>query len=618
VDTAQRKLAFQVQFWGLIGPLIALITLLVIFIKSPPQAIYLSMATIVGLLVSWKWKIQGFAISIGFIALLYLYQFGEISPDEHLWHIGMNFSIALGFVITALAYKEVEQLLHPLDETLDHKNLNPSIFVTEINLLKQAVQDKIIDLQIQAEELAKKNSKIQSYESLVETVKVEVLKTNSQHEKLLEEFFEKQNKLSLVEEKLYLAEENIKILSEKSYFALNLEAEISIKSQEIANLKERLKQAANVPSEMETVHELKSTNELLSRERGRLETLLFRTQIELHQKTQDLANLPDLERMLEELRQEKENFKIALNESEIARQDIESKLNAQTNNVSQLIELELSLNTLKQELTDKTELHTLAIQEKESLASALIEAESSFVSLKTELAEKDEYQALIIQEKESLASALIEAESSFASLKQELAEKDEYQALIIQEKESLASALIEAENSSASLKTELAEKIKNETEAIQEKEQQVLALKEAENKLVKLEAAVNEKKTEEITVPENEITKDLIFNFKKIEGKYNQLREQFELKSEVLNETRRALFNAEERLMQLKLDQDEKEVYDLNETASLIQEHTLEAIQYSNEKIQGLQAEVDALQNLLSAILLDKKYLPKENGAGTC
>ena len=96
------------------------------------------------------------------------------------------------------------------------------------------------------------------------------------------------------------------------------------------------------------------------------------------------------------------------------------------------------------------------------------------------------------------------------------------------------------------------------------------------------------------------------FNFKKIEGKYNQLREQFEQKSEVLNETRRELFKTEERLLELKLQYDESEIYHLSETASLMQKHICQVTQDSDEKIQELQLEVNALQDVVTMLI--QKY----------
>lgn len=815
MDTAKGKLLFQVQFWGLIGPLVALVTMLVIFIKSPPQAIYLSVATILGLLASLKWKIRGFAISLGFIILFYLYQFSEINPNEHLWYVGINLSIVIGFIIAALSFNEVEQLLHPLDDNIHVTDSNASIASEETDILKFKLEENIVSLKRVKQDLLVKTKQINSYESLVENVKSEAIKTNTQHEKLLEEFLQKQLALSFAEEKLNDAHEQINTLSENSISLSNFYEKLNEKTQEIFSLRETLaelnSELSQVKNQMdrvrkekplsddENIQDLKSTNELLSRERGRLETMLFRTQIDLHQKTQDLLHLPELQSELESLKQDKELLKQEISNLQITLESFEKELSEDDKENVKFDELQASSAILKSTLDEKNEALNVQSKKLENYEIELRELENSFLSetkrnetlelsytnlketiseklaiyekeiqgiedlLSKEAKQKEELETCLkelkevtanqgkeLQEKvnqlkiyeakvlETLYFLASESEQSNAlkniieSLKEEALKKTnqlavleakaletekllaneseqsntlkslndsfkdetsekaeelskktnqlaEYEAKVLETEKLLAS---ESEKNNAlkslivSLKEETSvqrEELSKKTNQLAEYEAKVLeteqllsaefafkgeieatlmsykeqisetkiellnktyqlsnfeskardiaeqlAIYETKNKdtikllnkeilekeEMKKSCAKLEQAVEAIQLEENESQniKELTFNFKKIEGKYNQLREQFELKTEVLNETRKELFKTEEQLLQLKLEYDEIQVYHLNDAAASMENHILKMIQESEEKIHEMQSEVDALQAIVTSL----------------
>lgn len=885
MDTAQRNIMFQVQFWGLIGPLIALFTLLVIFVKSPTSAIELSFITIIGLLAAWKWKLQGLAVSLGATFLLYIYQFSTIENDEHLWHIGMNISIVMGCAIAALSYREVENLLHfndvKGDATIDAKTA--SIDYSEVNRLKSNISLLEVDV-------AAKVKQIHSYEILVDHVKIEMIKTNQQHEKLLDEFFQKQNQLSLVQEQLNDATHHIEILSQKSSTELklaevkvddDLQKELATKNNRISSLEKiiedlqiEIKSNSNTPTKPcqhdTEIQELKSTNELLSRERGRLETCLFRTQIDLHQKTQDLANFPTLqadfelletknnlltvklkeaENLLEEkeaalesaltnsanadsikdseifqgLENEKQNLIQALEaiendlqsecqKNETLKAEIAEYENTLSNKLELFKVLEIEAKTLKQELQAlendlRSDLKS-ECQKNEALKAALAEKENAFKTqlelaksleneaeklkhelqtlkndlrneldtecqkneaLKAAVAEKEmalETQSKLVNDleneaeklkqelqtlendlrndlkseclkNEALNAAVAEYESEknntliafqdleiqsqnlkqalqaveddlgqecqkYEALKAVIAEKENelqtkldsfkdlenesqnlkqaYQVLEndlrndlrseLQKNEVLKAVVAEKEhelqtnfksfkdleNESQNLKqayqvleNDLRNDLRSELQknealraAVEEKEHALennsKLFKDLENEkqllsqnLKNLDANLNsecqknealKKSLEEVIsnlelqkqnlksdsnppisqIESNEF-KELHFNYKKVEGKYNQLKEQFEQKSEVLNETRRQLFRAEEKFMQLKLDYDEESIYQLTESTASMEQHILNIWNESHEKIQELNQEINALQSIITSLI---------------
>lgn len=393
MDTAENKLAFQVQFWGLIGPLIALVALFVILIKTPSQSLYLSIATILGILTSLKWKLKGAFIGAFALLVCYIYQYSEITPDEHLWHIGMSVSILTACAITALSLYEMEDLLHPL-------------------IKSHLCQMEGISL---SKELGVKLKQIASYELLVEKVKSEIALKNEQHEELFQSFLQKEHELSLTEEKW--AQASAKIQREVT----DLQKSLQIKEEELQQSKGK-EPHVDTPALLE----LKSTNELLLREKGRLETQLFRTQIDLHQKAQELMNMSELQKELDDLKEEKKVLSTQLSElKEIPRNQ------------------------------PKTQ-------------------------------------------------------------------------------------------------------VENETQ--------------------------------------------LLFDLKKMEGKYHQLREQFELKSNVLNATRKELFKTNEEVLRLQLEREEREIYLLSEDEIAMQQYHLSLIADFEQKMKELEIEIQELQKIITTL----------------
>jgi len=87
----------------------------------------------------------------------------------------------------------------------------------------------------------------------------------------------------------------------------------------------------------------------------------------------------------------------------------------------------------------------------------------------------------------------------------------------------------------------------------------------------------------------------LPFELKKIEGSYRQLRQQFELKSDVLDETRKELFYKEEGLLEAKLYLNELQLYHFSDAEAAMQGYLLAVIEESNQKIQALEKEIEEL-----------------------
>lgn len=80
-----------------------------------------------------------------------------------------------------------------------------------------------------------------------------------------------------------------------------------------------------------------------------------------------------------------------------------------------------------------------------------------------------------------------------------------------------------------------------------------------------------------------------------LEGKYKQLREQFQEKSQTLNQTRRELFVSNEKLLKLERDYEELRLFSMNEVEQALESH-MQAIEAERE---SHEREVEVLENLL-------------------
>ncbi|ADI38204.1 putative uncharacterized protein [Waddlia chondrophila 2032/99] len=89
-----------------------------------------------------------------------------------------------------------------------------------------------------------------------------------------------------------------------------------------------------------------------------------------------------------------------------------------------------------------------------------------------------------------------------------------------------------------------------------------------------------------------------------MEAKYRQLREQFKEKANVLVETRRDLFLANEKISRLQRELDEERWYTLSEVEELLEKHILELSREKEIQDEQHQREMEALLALVDKFIL--------------
>ena len=181
-------------FWVFLGPLSALLSSCLLYIKAPLDFQPVLIATLGGLLLTWVLRLKGLALSIALLALL------SVSPllqaQIHVfWTLGALVAIALSFVLTYLTLDEAEEKVLSWREDVKSHLDSVKVESEKVSHLEKRLlqtENEYITLE-KIQELAR----IELLTSLAEkeTVKEELSKVYHAKRKLEEEFEDQAHRL---------------------------------------------------------------------------------------------------------------------------------------------------------------------------------------------------------------------------------------------------------------------------------------------------------------------------------------------------------------------------------------------------------------------------------------
>ncbi len=198
----EKSLGKQVQSLALIGPFMLLVTLTTLLISPTHQQLYLPLIAVSGILICWKWKLQGLFSSLALLAIALFYQVFFNSPPERIfWELLVAAAIALTFSITALSFKEVEEVLCEAqqDSTSTKQqfhNLNVQIQRLEeksSNGLNQVNQETAAKSELLQQKLDEQIALTHASEQVTEKIREKMNGISIQNESLLRELFQKRH-----------------------------------------------------------------------------------------------------------------------------------------------------------------------------------------------------------------------------------------------------------------------------------------------------------------------------------------------------------------------------------------------------------------------------------------
>lgn len=498
VSHPEEKISFHIQFWMLFGPIVCLINYFAIFPNSYFSSISLSCLFLIALLLCWKWKFQGFVISLLILLGFMLYHFRSIPHEQWMLYLTMNLSLATAFFIVSLSYSEANDLIAIFHEEKGMLRENVIQLDKQVIQTSKKLEDQKEELHSQicslTKDIAIREDQWKQDRNDVVNLSQQLQLTEENQKKLHQELQEKQNQLFFLEEQLDLQQKQ--------------------KNQQTNH--------TNITSQLE--QEIQSLRE------------------SLNQRDQEIFNLQF--RLNSALEDTKSSIK---------------KIEEQVQEIEHLQEINLIHAQFSQEA-----------QEEQILQEAIQEEMSERIDT-------------LSREKTLLEETLIRLEKELEEVNLDQEKQNAEFDRILQ--------------SSKLKEDELAHYIDKNLKA----EQQYLSVCQ--------QLQETEKKLEEIKqqpVSHHQVLQDEIKSRKKVEGMYQQLRLQFEQKSDELDSARKKLFHVQEMLTHEHQEREEKELFAFNDSEEklikdiLNQEQEMKTILIEQElEIEQLYALINQLNFLL-------------------
>lgn len=256
--------------WSGIGPLLALITLLLMLFHTTPVATLFALTMVLGLPLCFYQKKWGIGISILALTIL-LWLNTEALVAAPVWHLGIAFSIALTLFITSNSFEEAASLVEEFTGQSAAIQKTLAQYKSEIEELKFKHQNELSanqkTLDSFSEELKNTQAKSQLLHDELEQKRRELRIAENEFEKarnanevfrreldaktikeehVLEELLEKRREVFQLREQLQEAQEEqknqAKTIQDEAE-AQNLRDEISKKDQDLFNIQFRLDSA---------------------------------------------------------------------------------------------------------------------------------------------------------------------------------------------------------------------------------------------------------------------------------------------------------------------------------------------------------------------------------------
>lgn len=244
--------------------------------------------------------------------------------------------------------------------------------------------------------------------------------------------------------------------------------------------------------------------------------------------------------------------------------------------------------------------------EKEAHQSHLIQCQTQIDSLQVRLnvsEEKAKELAKVASSLDSLRNELENTKQERDTLQATLAETDSLH-VRLKASEEKAKELTQAAGSLESLRNEYAQ-IKQERDMLQanleEKDEKIKALSSLESVL---EALKQERDALKFEVQEKVVWGDTQTRegraLCRVEGLYQQLRIQYDQKSDLLDATRKELFHVQEQILLLQKERDEERVYGGSAAEKALETH----IRGLTQDIERLEKENALLEDLVSNVVV--------------
>lgn len=525
MSASVKKNQLFVPFWMMLGPLFIIGTVLAMYIRPVPALLALPFISLGGLVLSYLWRWPGCLASCFFLLGTSTFQLFHFPTLSITWTILLTASFAVSLVVATLFFDEAQTIF----EKLTGQSSRADIAFKELEKLSNIKtsseserQAFIWQLEELKSELSEKKEKLQSSEKLIDIVRKELTTFHSRQETLLQELFESRQQTATFEQQIArLQDENTKVQE-----AAN-EVVRSASAMDANRYKNQTEEAKVLHDAL--IQEMKENVKALIIEKQSLENTLSTLQSECEALALRAKNKSDC--------LEAQTIEIHTLKTTIGRCDEELRLEKNKNNM-----LKISYEGNEKKLISLIEDIKAEAQTKEK--ALLAQQNEQREVLKNELERVVHEKDLLLAQKTELITIL----------------EEELQK-ISKEKESLSHTAKEIEN----VKEELKKSCEEKALLLIQKTEQITILQEELQKISK-EKDLEVQKNEPNSIVNEEEERKRFRELRRIEGLYQQIREQFNEKSNVLGITRRELFETQEKVFSLQKKIEEMEFFGENET----------------------------------------------------
>jgi chromosome segregation ATPase len=620
VDVVGKKVESQVQFWSLLGPFFVLLSITVLLFKVSPHW-YFPVSALIGIPLCMKWKMKGMAVALTCLFLLAGINYPSLELDDRYWHVGLSLAIAFSFIVLTLALEEVQGLVGKLQlesqSRLDNFLLLDEkwkMAEQEWSLQSERSKNEIATL---TQEVAKVQEDKQTFYKLAQLAKDELVQVRGQHEQLLQDLLYKKQQIAQLHERLEEtemtiqgfvnsdAEKQIQTLTERLTY---LEREKETFKAKIALAQEEgqtyLTERAHLERELQACQEREklcmTDRQHNQQERQDQQNAFLSLQgkcalleQEKHSWSQAQAKW---QQQCEQLRHLETQYRQTIEHSQRKIQDLEMKLlegerqkEALLSRQKQLEEekyqIESQLKNYQQQLLQQHQQECKDLQERYSkVQESLVKAEQDLEMTQeafTHLRKKEEhYKTHLCQ----LQTELEERKKTEKHLKHSVEEEQK--------------TLAEMQEKMSHLSHELSEQ-QLRFKQVTEQNEKLESLK------LQLEQALQEVQVELQKQDSHPLHPGLPAqgHSRRIESMYMQLKEQFQEKCDILDVTRRELFQVNEELLKYRKEYEEEHFFGLSIQERNLQHHLVHLGKQFDRMQETYQREIEDLSQLVGHLL---------------
>ena len=158
---------------ALLGPVFLFLSLCVFNFRFAQYSLELWLIVFLGIMMCWLLRKEGFYATLCMLILTAVFKHYQL--QSHLWLLGIEASLALGFAITTLGFEDLYEMLQYHEDK--QNDLLQNLFTIEKQMLKdeKLYQEKIQFLEENIDEinlsLQQKEEQVLSFASLIEALR---------------------------------------------------------------------------------------------------------------------------------------------------------------------------------------------------------------------------------------------------------------------------------------------------------------------------------------------------------------------------------------------------------------------------------------------------------------